>query len=49
MDFTSRDKMSKKARKQLDSSKRKVWDFRPTTRIKPSAKIYNRKKAVYEV
>lgn len=49
MDFMSRDKMSKKAKKQLDNSKRKVWDFKPTIRIKPSAKIYNRKKAVYEV
>ncbi len=49
MDFTPRNKMSKKAKRQLDNSKRKVWDFRPTIRIKPSAKIYNRKKAVYEM
>lgn len=42
-DFIARDKMSKKAKREMDNSKRVVWQFRPTTRVKPSAKIYSRK------
>ncbi len=37
-------KMSKKAQKQLNSQKRVTWDFSPVSRVKPSAKVYNRKR-----
>ena len=30
--FVSREKLSKKVRKELDSQKRTVWGFSPTTR-----------------
>ena len=30
--FISREKLSKKARKELDNQKRAVWAFSPTTR-----------------
>jgi hypothetical protein len=40
----SRNKMSKKARRELDKQKRATWNFAPTTRIKQSKKIYNRKR-----
>lgn len=42
--FISKDKMSKKTKRELNSAKRMVWDFKPVTRIKPSAKVYNRKR-----
>ena len=38
-----KNKMSKKARKELNDQKRVTWDFSPVTRVKPSKKIYNRK------
>jgi hypothetical protein len=28
---------------------RVIWDFKPTTRIKPSKKLYNRKKIKNEI
>jgi hypothetical protein len=28
---------------------RVIWDFKPTTRIKPSKKLYNRKKSKNEI
>lgn len=40
----SYNKLSKKARKELNAQKRVTWDFSPISRIKPSAKIYNRKR-----
>lgn len=36
--FIPRDKLSKKARRQLDSQKRAVWDFCPATRTIESKK-----------
>ena len=47
-DFISKDKLSKKAKRELDNSRRKVWDFKPVTRVKPSAKAYNRKRLSYD-
>lgn len=44
--FVSRDKMSRKARRALDLERRIVWSVRPVTRIRESAKIYNRKKTL---
>ena len=43
--FISREKLSKKARKDLDNQKRAVWAFSPTTRKVESKKLYNRKKS----
>ena len=43
--FVSREKLSKKARKELDNQKRAVWAFSPTTRKVESKKLYNRKKS----
>lgn len=42
--FVSRNKLSKKARKQLDAQQRTTWDFSPSTRKIESKKLYNRKK-----
>ena len=43
--FVSREKLSNKARKELDNQKRAVWAFSPTTRKVESKKLYNRKKS----
>ena len=43
--FVSREKLSKKARKELDNQKRTVWAFSPTTKKVESKKLYNRKKS----
>ena len=43
--FISREKLSKKARKELDNQKRAVWAFSPTTRKVESKKLYNCKKS----
>lgn len=40
----SKNKMSKKARKELESQQRVTWGFSPVSRVKPSGKIYSRKK-----
>ncbi len=42
--FIEREKMSKKARKELDSRSRAVWGISPVTRRVPSKKAYNRKR-----
>lgn len=47
--FTAAEKMSKKQRRELNKSKRVQWGFCPVSRIKPSAKVYNRKKVKYAV
>ena len=46
--FIPREKLSKKARKELDRSRREAWDFSPVTRRVESKKIYNRKKASHD-
>ncbi len=43
----SREKLSKKARKELDNQKRAVWAFSPTTRKVESKKLYNRRKSAH--
>lgn len=40
----TKSKMSKKAQKKFNSQKRVTWDFSPITRVKPSKKIYSRKR-----
>ena len=42
--FIPREKLSKKARKQLDKQQRTTWAFSPTTRRVESKKLYNRKR-----
>lgn len=42
--FVSKEKMSKKARKELDSKSRAGWGISPVTRKKESKKLYSRKK-----
>ena len=44
----SKEKMSKKEQKKLNSVKRTTWAFSPVTRVKPNKKVYNRKDK-YEV
>ncbi len=43
--FVSREKLSKKARKELDNQKRTTWTFSPVTKKVESKKLYNRKRA----
>ena len=45
--FVSREKLSKKACKELDNQKRTVWAFSPTTKKVESKKLYNRKKSAH--
>jgi hypothetical protein len=48
--FIPRGKLSKKARKELDSAKRRTWNgVNPATRTAESKKAYNRKKALREI
>ncbi len=42
--FVPREKMSKKARKELEKQKRTLWSADPRTRIVESRKVYNRKR-----
>lgn len=39
-----REKMSRKARREMDAGKRNVWTVNPVTRIRESGKVYDRKK-----
>lgn len=41
--FISQDKMSKKARKELNNQKRVTWKHSPVTKIVESKKVYSRK------
>ncbi len=45
--FISREKLSKKARKELDNQKRTVWSFSPTTKKVESKKLFNRKESAH--
>ena len=45
--FIPMEKMNKRQRAALNKQRRQTWDFKPITRVKPSAKVYNRKKAQY--
>ncbi len=42
--FIPKDKMSKKARKEIDRQRRVTWDFCPVTKTVESKKRYSRKK-----
>ena len=42
--FVAENKMSKKARKELNNARRVTWGFSPVTRSKESKKLYNRKR-----
>ena len=46
--FIPYEKLSKKEKKRRNAEQRSAWNFAPTSRIKPSGKIYNRKKSVTE-
>lgn len=36
-------KIGKRAQKEMNAQKRVSWGFSPVSRIKPNAKVYNRK------
>lgn len=42
--FIAREKLSRQARKKLDSTKRVCWEISPITRKVASKKLYNRKR-----
>ena len=48
MKFIAEEKMSKKAREELNASRRVTWGFSPVSRAKASKKVYNRKRIVVE-
>ena len=41
--FIAKEKLGKKARRELDKRQRRTWEFCPVTRTVESKKIYNRK------
>ena len=41
--MVSYNKMSKKAKREYDRSRRTTWAFSPVSRVKPSKKVYSRK------
>ena len=46
--FVPREKLGKKARKQLDSERRTTWAFSPVTKKMESKKLYNRKRKAHD-
>ena len=42
--FVPKDKLSKKAKKELNRRRRKTWGFSPVTKTVESRKLYNRKR-----
>ncbi len=46
--FIPREKMGKKARKELDRQRRTLWQFSPVTKKMESKKRYNRKKKSHD-
>ena len=48
MKFIPKEKLGKKARRELDRSRRETWDFSPVTRKVESKKVYNRRKASHD-
>ena len=46
--FVSREKLGKKARKELDRQRRVTWDFSPVTKAVESKKIYSRKRKTWQ-
>ena len=47
-DFVPKDKMSKKARKELNKQKRATWGFSPVTKTVESKKVYSRKRKTHD-
>ena len=43
-----KEKLGKKARKQLDSEQRTTWTFSPVTKKVESKKLYNRKRKAHD-
>ena len=46
--FIPKEKLGKKARKQLDSEQRTTWAFSPVTKKVESKKLYNRKRKAHD-
>ncbi len=46
--FVPREKLGKKARKQLNSEQRATWAFSPVTKKVESKKLYNRKRKSHD-
>ena len=46
--FIPKEKLSKKARKQLDSEQRATWTLSPVTKKVESKKLYNRKRKAHD-
>ena len=46
--FIPREKLGRKARKQLDSEQRATWAFSPVTKKVESKKLYNRKQKSHD-
>ena len=42
--FVPKEKLSKKAQKELNRQRRVTWDFNPVTKTVDSTKIYSRKR-----
>ena len=42
--FVPKEKLSKKARKEMNNKRRVSWEFSPVTKIVDSRKIYSRKR-----
>ena len=42
--FVPKDKLSKKAQKELNRQRRVTWDFSPVTKTIDSEKLYSRKR-----
>ena len=47
--FIPKEKLGKKARKQLDNEQRTTWAFSPVTKKVESKKLYNRKRKAYDL
>ena len=46
--FIPKEKLGKKARKQLDSEQRTTWSFSPVTKKVESKKLYNLKRKAHD-
>ena len=46
--FIPKEKLGKKARKQLDNEQRTTWTFSPVTKKVESKKLYNRKRRAHD-
>ena len=46
--FIPKEKLGKKARKQLDSEQRTTWTFSPVTKKVESKKLYDRKRKAHD-